>query len=83
MTYERPNTEEKIDLYMCKNPYCRRRIRIVGEGMAAPVHCGVVADKFNTINKDRWRKISLDNKNQIRAIKARIEARKCLDYQQK
>ena len=79
MIYEKPNTEEKVDLYMCKNPDFRRRIRVTAEGEPAPIHCGVVATKFNTINKIEWERISLRNKNAIRAIKARIEARKVME----
>lgn len=76
MTYARPRNDSMVDIYCCRNPYCKKRILKVTAVSPAPVHCGITAFFLATWPLATWLERCLEVKHKVRDIKARIEADK-------
>lgn len=81
MRYRRPKecVADMIDLYYCRNIDCKTPIRTVSAGGNPPNHCGIPAQKFNTVSRSHWKNICRKTSEAIEKIRARQLANKLLD----
>ena len=78
MIYRRPESclPRFVDVYCCRLPDCKKRLRVVEAGALPPSHCGRECCFVASIPAQRWIDIVNRNDVQIKAIRGRVEAAK-------
>ena len=78
MTYTRPDESvpKLVDLYCCRNPFCRQRLRTVSKGLTPKKHCGIEPRYVSTLTQQHWNNIVIKNDRTIAALNAVICADK-------